>query len=184
MAKQSVTISFITQTASDLINLSVDMDDAKNTLANSGRTSSFIFGDEAFFRVFTKPVSGITVSCYQSDGVIASYGQEFAPIQEYISFTEPPESAGGIIADNVASLSKPVYGNFTSEGLPQGSSPSGIVTLSLIDPAEVVASQAGPGVYDINYVAQYHSFSIRKDSIPPGFPEDESYPIVVVIVGI
>jgi len=181
MAKQSVTISFVT--AESDFDISVDMDDEKNFAANNERTSSFIFGDEAFFRVFTKPISGVSISCYQSDGVLTSYGIESVSIQEYLTFTEAPESAGGVIEDNTASLSKPVYSGFVVEGLPQGSSPCGVVSLSLVEPDIALASQAGPGVYDANYVAQYHSFSIKKDSIPTGFPSDEPYPIVIVIVG-
>ena len=62
MANQSLTISFTT-TGDDDIDLTVDLDDEANAAANSGRTSSFIYGDEAFFRVFTNPVSGVDVTC-------------------------------------------------------------------------------------------------------------------------
>jgi len=190
-----MTISFVTQTASDTISLIVDMNDEQNKLANNGRTSSFIFGDEAFFRVFTNPVEGVELYAFQSDGELARqnviddvHEQLSADLQEYAVFTQPPETNGGVVEDNTANLSKPVSDPnppaFTAEGLPPGASPCGIVSVSPEDPAVLQASQANPGVYDVNYKAKYFSFSIKKDTIPPGFPEDEPYPIVIVIVGV
>ena len=179
MANQSVTISFVTKTASEAISLSVDMDTEKNEELNEGRTSEFIFGDEAFFRVFSEPIEGITIGCYPSDGVIASYGEKTVDVQEYIQFIQPPLIAGGTVEDNISSLDKPAFSDFVAEGLPPGSSPCGVISVDPIDSSQANASLAGPGVYDTSYKAKYHSFSIKKDSIP----SDESYPIVIVIVG-
>jgi len=185
MAKQSVTISFSSSLADDPIELSIDMDDVKNEAAN-GRTSSFIFGDEAFFRVFTNPLSGVDITCFASDGVITSYeeGDAVFENQEYLEFNEPPESHGGVIEDNVASLAFPVYSDFIATGIPVGSNPSGSVTLDPADPSKAKASIAAPGVYDASYTSHYWSFSIRKDSIPIDWPVDEPYPIVIVVVGL
>lgn len=183
MANQSVTISF-QSTSSDDIDLTVDMDDIKNE-ASSGRTSSFIFGDEAFFRVFTNPISGVAVTCYPSDGILTSYeaGSAVYTVEsEILEFNQPYEAQGGVIEDNVSSLAFPAYSSFLASALSTNN--CGSVTLNSIDPSEAVASAAGPGVYDASYVAHYWSFSIQMPTIPSGWPEGEPFPIVIVVVGV
>ncbi len=187
MANQSITVSFSTVGA-DGLSLQIDLDDVKNAEINNGRTSGFIFGDEVFFRVFTNPVTGVTLSPFSSDGVLGSYGvQSPIDIQEYITFDQPPASHGGLVKDMTASLGFPVSSGFSAS--PLGNSNCGSVTVDPKDISQAVASIAGPGVYDANYQAQFTRFSISKDSIPVGWEIDPEtgeyppYPIVVVIVG-
>ena len=181
MANQSMTISFVT--VGDSVSLQVVMDDVMNKQENSDRTSNFIFGDEAYFMVFPTPVTGVTIACYQSDGIINPYGQKTIDVEDQLIFTQPPLAAGGVIEDNVASLSKPAYSDFIATGIPAGSSPSGSVSLSATDPSKALASQANPGVYESTYKSLYHSFSLKKDNVPVGWDTTKPYPIVVVVVG-
>jgi len=188
MANQSVTISFQSTTSSDDISLTVDMDDVKNLDTDnggSGRTSSFIFGDEAFFRVFTNPITGVDVSCYESDGILSSYetgSAVYAVDSEILEFTQPYEAQGGVIDDNVSSLAFPVTSGFVATVL--STKNCGSVSLNSLDPSEAKASAAGPGVYDASYTANYWSFSIQMPTIPTDWPIDEPYPIVIVVVGV
>jgi hypothetical protein len=186
MGNQALTISFVTQ--SDTAELTVDLDDVLNAAANEGRITSFIYGDEVFFRVFTKPLTGIAVTAHASGGVLTDHSvggtiMSSVVIEEQLSFIQPPLANGGVVADNVASLEKPAYSGFVAAGLPTGASPSGSVTLDPTDAGQAVASLAGPGVYDATYTAQYWSFSIKQDTIPAGVGTDEAYPLVIVIVG-
>lgn len=182
MANQSVTISF-QSVSSDDIELTVDLDDLKNE-ASSTRTSSFIFGDEAFFRVFTNPVSGVAITCYPSDGILTSYEEgsaEYEIDSEILEFNQPYIAQGGKVVDNVSSLAFPVYSDFVATALSVNN--CGSVTLNPLDPSEAVASADGPGVYDASYVSHYWSFSIQMPTIPDEWPEGEPYPIVIVVVG-
>lgn len=178
MANQSLTITFTAQSEAEL---TVELDDTLNEQENGGRTSSFLYGDEVYFRVYTNPITGVSVDCYESDGVITSKGTDTDTIEETIIFTEPPESAGGNPSDNTASLGKPVYSGFSASAL--GNS-LGSITVNPTDPAEVVASQAGPGVYEVSYTAKYYLFSLKKDTRPSGVAINDSYQISVVIVGL
>ena len=185
MAKKSVTISFSTISGDD-IDLTVDMDDVKNEdkdNGGSGRTSSFVFGDEAFFRVFPNPITGINIECFPSDGVLTSYEEGTAVYdhEEYLQFSEPYEAEGGKIEENTASLAFPASSGFIATA--KSANSCGSVTLDPLDPSFALASATGPGVYEASYTANYWSFSIQMNSIPNDWPVDEPYPIVIVIVG-
>lgn len=187
MANQSLTVSFSVQTSDD-IGLTVDLDDEMNYAENNKRTSSFRFGDTVYFRVFTNPVDGVTVTCYESDGTLASHGTKDVEIEDTAVFSQPPEPYGSA-AENTSSVSIPVKSGFVATGLPSGS-PCGSISVDSEDASQLQASQAGPGVYRISYTANCYSFSINKDTVPPGFdvPDSEgnyeSYPIVIVVVGV
>jgi len=185
MANQALTISFVTQ--SDNAELTVDLDDVLNASTNSGRTSSFIYGDTVYFRVFTKPLTGIIVTAYNSAGTLVDVSiggtvMEIVVVTEQLVFTQPPSAQGGTLEDQVASLAKPAYSGFTSTAI-AGSSSVGSVTLNPNNVQEAMASILGPGVHECSYNAQYSSFSINLATIPVGYSSDVEYPIVVIIVG-
>jgi hypothetical protein len=163
MAKQSVTISFVTSSmGDDGISLFVDMDDEQNEAENDGRTSTFIYGDTAYFRVFPSPIEGVSISCYPSDGSVISHGEHTADVDEIISFTEPPEDAGGAVEDNTVTLEKPVFSDFSVEQV----------------------SETSCGAISVNPdTAKFQRFSISIPSKPAGISDDEAYPVVVSIVG-
>jgi hypothetical protein len=171
MAKQSVTISFVTSSmGDDGISLFVDMDDEQNEAENDGRTSTFIYGDTAYFRVFPSPIEGVSISCYPSDGSVISHGEHTADVDEIISFT-----------DNTVTLEKPVFSDFSVEQVSETS--CGAISVNPDNPSEAMASQAGPGVYRATYTAKFQRFSISIPSKPAGISDDEAYPVVVSIVG-
>jgi hypothetical protein len=165
----------------DGISLFVDMDDEQNEAENDGRTSTFIYGDTAYFRVFPSPIEGVSISCYPSDGSVISHGEHTADVDEIISFTEPPEDAGGAVEDNTVTLEKPVFSDFSVEQVSETS--CGAISVNPDNPSEAMASQAGPGVYRATYTAKFQRFSISIPSKPAGISDDEAYPVVVSIVG-
>ena len=188
MANQSITVSFSTASSDDSIELTIALDYVMNAAENNKRTSGFLFGDTVYFKVYTNPITGVDLALFSSDGVLGEYGvQPLEANQEYITFDEPPESAGGLLKNMNTSLSFPAYSGFLASAL--GDSACGSVTLDPDDATNVVASIPGPGVYDASYNSQYYSYSISKDSMPAGWEVDPitgeypAYPIVIVVVG-
>ena len=84
--------------------------------------------------------------------------------------------------NNTTSLSYPAE-SFSATAI------SGVTCGSIsLDPNDdtnktAIASQHGVGVYEANYTAKYHSISIESPSMPDGWDEEESYPVVIVAVG-
>ena len=175
MANESVTITFETydSDSDSSASLSIELDDERNEEANSDRTSSFLFGDEVFFRVYpTTFDSDITIE--NTDGDISSYGKKASMETETLTFTEP---SSGDVSDNTESLSNLCYSEFTSTSI--GSNECGAISLGS-DNITVNAEKAGVGVFSVSYNVFYHLFSIKKDIMPSGWDVDEPYPIVVL----
>jgi hypothetical protein len=79
-------------------------------------------------------------------------------------------------------LSYPASSGFSAVKLGSGTG-CGSISLDPTDPSTAIASQAGPGVYTATYKAVYASKSIVGPSAPAGWDSEESYPVVVVVVG-
>lgn len=174
MADSSLTISFTTTTGSTDQFIDLELDDDLN-----GDKTSFLFGEVVYFRVFTNCT---TLDFFPSEGTVSDNGSGIADISEMISFTQPPSSAGGVISDNTSSLSYPVSSSFSATAI--GSSVGcGSISVDPVDPKQANASQAGPGVYTATYKSNYLSKKITGPNMPTGWSSDESYPVVVVVVG-
>lgn len=185
MANTSLTINFSTQAdgtdenGNDLF-IDIELDDELNN-----DKSSFEFGATVYLRVFT---NCSTIDFYPSEGSVLPATTTLPPtdghaeVTEIITFTQPPESAGGVVADNTASLSYPVSSNFSAVKLGSGAG-CGSISVDPTDSSTAVASQAGPGVYTATYNAVYASKSIVGPSAPTGWDSEETYPVVVVVVG-
>jgi len=162
MADTSLTISFSTQVdgtdddGNDLF-IDIELDDELN-----GDISTFEFGATVYLRVFT---NCSIIDFYPSEGTVLPTSTSLPPtdgpaeISEIITFTQPPESAGGVVADNTASLSYPASSGFSAVKLGSGAG-CGSISLSSTDSSTAVASQAGPGVYTATYNAVYASKNI------------------------
>ena len=175
MANSSLTISFNTTTGSTDKILIIDLDDEKN----DDRTT-FLFGETVHFRVFTDCDE---VLFFPSEGSVSGTGSGTATVEDTITFTEPPESAGGSISNNTASLNYPANeGSFSATVLGSGAG-CGTISVDDVDAQQANASQAGPGVYIATYQSDYDSHSIDGPSVPEGWDSDLTYPVVIVVVG-
>jgi hypothetical protein len=175
MAESSLTISFNTTTGSSDQFIDLELDDDLND-----DKSSFLFGDTVYFKVFT---NCSTVDFYLSEGSIINVGSGTDDVTEIITFSEPPESAGGVASDNTASLSYPAKdGTFSATKIGSGTG-CGTITVDSVDSKQVNASLAGPGAYIVTYKSDYLSKKITGPNMPYEWDTDESYPVVVVAVG-
>jgi hypothetical protein len=183
MANSTLTINFTTVTGSTDKFIDAELDEIENNDA-----SSFLFGETAHFRVFTNCDS---VEFFESDGVVAPDNTTGATkatkdVKEFITFTQPPASSGGKASENTASLSYPVKSGTTYVFTPLGDSNCGAISVDESDPKTARASAAGPGVYLAEYTAEYtkHNISgVQKPAIWDELEDEDSYPVVVVMVG-
>lgn len=174
MADSSLTISFVATASGDQF-IDLELDDDLNN-----EKTSFLFGETAFFRVFT---NCSTVDFYLSEGSISSVGSGSIEMTEVITFTEPPESAGGKASDNTASLSHPAKsGTFSATKLGSGTG-CGTLSIDVANTKQVNASLAGPGAYLVSYTSDYSVKKIVGPNMPSGWDIEESYPVVVLAVG-
>jgi hypothetical protein len=182
MADTSLTVQFQAVSTETDTNIVAELDDDRNSAANNGRTSSFKFGDTVYYRVYTNPVDGMDVTCYNSDGTITYHGKySESDREQVITFAEPPESKGGDPDDNTASLDVPCESGFSAELL--GTTGCGSVYLSTDDPEVAKASQTGVGVYRATYDTEYFLYGLSNVAAPSDWPAGESYPVVILIVG-
>ena len=173
MANSSLTINFTTTTGSVDQFIDIDLDDDLNN-----EKSTFLFGDTAYFRVFT---NCSTLSFYPSESSVSSNGTKTADSEEYISFTQPPATAGGIASENTASVSYPINsGTLTATKI---AGDCGSLSVDAVDTKQINASKAGVAVYKVEYESDYKSYSIGGISAPPGWVDDSTYPVVIVVVG-
>lgn len=178
MANSALTISFSTSlsdAAGDKF-IDIDLDDE----LNNDRTS-FLFGETVYFRIFTNCTH---VEEYPSEGTVMDHGTKTAvDITDQLIFSQPPAAAGGIAAENTAALNFPANsGTFSAVKLGSGAG-CGSVTLDPGNNQVAIASSAGPGVYTAKYNADYLSRSIVGPALPAGWDSEESYPVVIVVVG-
>ena len=174
MANTSLTISFNTTTGSTDQFIDLELDD----VLNNDKTT-FLFGDIVYFKMFTKCTE---VDFYPSEGSVTAGTDGIDDVEEQITFTQPPLAAGGSVADNTASLTKPVTSNFSAVVLGSGAG-CGTISVDKVDKKQANASQAGPGVYTANYKAAYIGKKITGPSMPSGWDSEQTYPVVIVAVG-
>lgn len=188
MANSTLTVSFTTETLDDdSIDLTVELDDDKNIIENDGRTSSFLFGDDVYFKVFTNPISGVNVTTYESDGTTSmdASGEIDTDREEFAIFSQPaiPGYVYKPSEKNDYNLQVPCNGTFTFSAL--GSGTAGVI--SLADPSTLVKANPGIVVGIIKYDAKFDRYKLSGVTQPTGWiPTDDnnSYPVVVVIVGV
>lgn len=182
MADTALTVQFQTVSSETDTNITAELDDDRNSAANNGRTSSFKFGDTVYFRVYTNPVDGMDINCYNSDGTVTYHGEESeSNREEIITFAEPPESKGGDPDNNTANLAVPCAEGFSAELL--STTGCGSIFLSTEDPEVAKASQAGVGVYRATYDTEYFLYDLAHVAAPDDWPAGESYPVIILIVG-
>jgi len=190
MANSTLTVSFTTQTLDDdgEIDLTVELDDEANKEANNGRTSSFLFGDDVYFKVFKNPLTGVNISTYQSDGnvTIDQTGVTDSDREEFALFSQPDISGYTYKESekNDHNLEVPCNGVFSVTEL--GSGDLGVVSLDPEDPSVLVKASPGVVVGVVTYDATYDRYKLSGVTQPTGWvPTDDnnSYPVIVVIVG-
>ena len=175
MANSSLTISFATTTGSTDQFIDLELDDDLN-----GDKTTFLFGEIVYFRVFTNCT---TLDFYPTEGSVAANGTGTADIVEQITFTEPPLAAGGIVSENTSSLGYPANdGSFSAVVLGSGSG-CGTISVDSVDTKQANASQADPGVYTATYKSDYLGKKITGPTMPVDWDTEESYPVVIVVVG-
>ena len=173
MANSNITISFSATTSSSDTYIELELDDEQNN-----EESTFLFGDDAYYRIFTNCEEW---ESFPSSGNITDHGTGTKDVEETITFTQPPEEMGGSAKDNTATLSHtPKEGTFTATRVSDSS--CGAISLDEVDPQTVKASQAGVAVYKVTYQSDFFSQSITVDQ-PSEWPNDEDFPVVVVVAG-
>jgi hypothetical protein len=167
MANASLTINFSTYSSSSTtgdIDLSVGLDEALN-----GGKTSFVFGDTAYFQIFT---NATTIKIHKSIGTVTDNGTGQIAMSEMLAFNGVP---GSDPADNTANLTYTPKGAVTFKVIAGG---AGAFSVS---GSTVQASQAGLAVVQADYDAEYLSKSISGVNKPANWPDDITYPVVVVV---
>ena len=189
MANASLTISFNTLTASADQFIDLELDDVQNELINE-KTSGFIFGETVYFKMFTNCSDVTFITTLNPDNVASGTGGD-DDVKEYITFLQPAgEGLGGKVADQTASLSKPVKpGTFSSTLI--GGSSVGNITIKETDPKTAKAGALGIAVYEAIYQSTYTGHSIVGPPEPAGWvaqdadgDDVEAFPVVIVAVGV
>jgi len=180
MANSSLTISFISTTGSKNLFIDLELDDDKN----NGETS-FLFGETVHFKMYTNCAN---VSFFPSEGLVlpeitAPTNEETDHIIEQLIFTQPPVSAGGKVKDNTVSLNHAaIDGSFSAVVLGTGNAGYS-VSVDDVDKKQANGSDAGPGVFTAEYDSLYTALNITGPAMPGGWDPDETYPVVIVVVG-
>lgn len=180
MASSSLTISFNTITDTEDQFIDLELNSEKNVNAAGDEITTFEFGSVVYLREFTNCSN---TDYYPSEGSVSNDSPTSGTLSvtEQITFDEPPASAGGLAEDNTASLSYPCTGNFSYTLL--GGSGAGSLSIDPVDLKQVNASLAGPAVYTVSYTANFNAKKITGPSAPADWDSDETYPVVVVVVG-
>lgn len=129
--------------------------------ANGGKTS-FLYGDKAFFQLYTYP-ENMTLTITPSDGSVSDEGSGVGELEEIITFANTDE----------ASVAYPLASIVSTEWLGRS---LGAITKG--ESAQIKAAQKGVGVLRIKYKANF----IRK-ALTLGFKDEASYPVIVHILG-
>ena len=179
MANASLTISFNTTSSADQF-IDLELDDVLNK-----DETTFIFGTEVFFKMFTDCT---TVDFFATENSVSNGTDGIDDVVEYISFTQPPVSHGGKVKDNTATTSKPITGAWSWKQV--GTSGCGSITTVDGDLKTLKASAAGPGVYEITYESAYTGHKITGPSEPAEWVSETAdgedapdYPLVIVAAG-
>lgn len=156
MAEQSISISFVTAGAADGEVLAAELDSEKN-----GNKTQFLYGEKAYFRVYTYPESmGLTIT--ESDGHVTSEGSGTVDEEENIVFTN----------SNEGSCSKPVSSITSSKWL--GNSLGSVSAAG----TKIKTSSKGVAVLKLNYRANFKRYALSLSA-----KADDSYTVVVYIQG-
>ena len=189
MANASLTISFNTLTASTDQFIDLELDDVQNELINE-KTSGFIFGETVYFKMFTNCSDVTFITTLSPDNITSRTGGD-DDIKEYITFLQPAGvGLGGKVADQTASLSKPVKSGTFSSTLKGGSSVGSII-INDSDPKTAKGSILNIAVYEATYKSTYTGHSIVGPSEPGGWVSVDAdgenvvaFPVVIVAVGV
>lgn len=184
--KQTLTISFVSAESLDDVSLDVELDDVVNESV-LGKTSDFVFGESVAFRVYVAPLD-TSLLLTPSDGNITTGTTVNESVTgEFITFAEAAEAYGGEVENVSASLDKPCFSGFSATLV----SGDGVGSLSIDpeDPSKVLGSSTGIGIYKVSYTSKYTPYSLGGVNLPSGWPfadvdEDESYPVVIMVVGV
>lgn len=174
-AKQSIVVTFGTDTIEDGQILVVELDEEKHLEVYGSARTSFLYGEKAYFRIYKYPSDmeiTIKTSVDSSDpGAVRSEGggttgeSGLAASNDTLQFT----ATNGT---NYAGTTKPIKAIVDSEWI--GDSLGAIS----FEGATVFASKNGLGVLDLDYKS---SFTRHSLSISPK-PHDE-FRVIVMVIG-
>lgn len=158
---------------------------------NNGQTSFVFGGASPIFRVYASP-NITSISCFPSDGSIASAGSGKAQFTENLTFAGFSQTSNGTRDDSYrqANVAKPVTGQYSTL-----LSVGNIGSVSLLTPGgntfQCSSSSQSPsspvvGLARVQYSSNYRKYSLNGVSMPSGFGQGDfdSYPVVIFIVGI
>ena len=172
----NITINFSINAADVYVKLELDED------ANNGKTS-FKFGSTAYFKLYS---NASNVLFYTTDGVIGTDASDVEEVKtENLEFILPNLNAVNAkfnvkVSDNSDTLSYEVYNDkitFTHLG-GETMAPS----LDQDDKTLILANKFGVSLYEASYTTRFDRKTLSGIQMPSGWPEDEEYPVNVVVV--
>ena len=152
---KSVTIEFVAVTVAAELILQLD------SVMNDEKTS-FEYGEKAYFQAFSYPVS-MVLALTPTDGVISNEGSGTSDEEdEIVTFVDSDEE----------SVSKPVLSITSYNWL--GTSLGSVAS----DGTKIITSVKGTGVLKITYTSNFRRYGLVLPT-----KDEESYPVIVVVVG-
>jgi len=173
-ASGSITVNFQTSVISDGHSIDVELDDEKNE-----DKTTFGFGQTAHFRLYPSPFD-MKLANITTDGTLTIGAAVTKAFEENVAFSKWQKEEGG--SGNEVTVSRPIKEG-TAPVLTWYTATNGIDEAAVESDGKTIRLNAyGIGFAKVSYQSEYKETQLTGVDAPPeNFPDDESYPVAVVV---